>query len=225
MGNLTDPLTRALGKIEFYRNNGKSYGSASLVDGGNGSFIVVATAAHCLFDWEDKIFYNPVYFIPFNGKSRKRIKAKRAVIPNGWIKDAIVDYDTAFVVCEIDEVMEKGYPVQFKLEKGLEYKVYGFRDSIFKNNKPYISTGKAELDLQYSSTLQGISSKGKGGMSGGPWLIEKNGAYIQNSLTSMSLKSKKNMLWGPYWGETIKIAYEVAVGIIDKHSDVFIYDY
>jgi hypothetical protein len=220
-------LTDCLGKVEFWIKGKKSLGSGSLVKTLNTP--VIATAAHCLFDWEYKEFYEKVNFYPYVGNFKTSLSPVISVIPKIWADVGAVEYDTGFLVLsesiDLIEYNKYAIPVKFNLSNELSYSIAGFQNKIIPSRKPIISKGKAQKDLFKNSTLQGINSKGKSGMSGGPWISYQNSEYFQNSVSSMSFKSLKNMLWGPYWGDTIKSAYEVAIGSKQTDPRVLIHEY
>ncbi|MEW5593624.1 hypothetical protein ABGT24_08710 [Peribacillus frigoritolerans] len=221
-------LLRCLGKIEFRVNGKKSLGSASIVK--SLKFPLIATAAHCIYDWESKRFYDRVEFSPYSKDFKRSFKPVLAVIPKDWAEHGVVDYDTGFLVFDSESLTiidsdELGIPVAFNRPLNQEYLVSGFQNVLLPSKKPLISRGIAHPDFFKNSSLQGVRSKGKSGMSGGPWFTEVEGEYIQNSNTSLSMKSVKNTLWGPYWGETIEATYQVASGELLNDSRVLVHKY
>jgi hypothetical protein len=221
-------LLCCLGKIEFWVNGKRSLGSASILKSLNAP--VIATAAHCLYDWESKQFYECIRFLPYSEDFKVAFKPVLASIPKDWAQHGIVDYDTGFLVLEpeasnVINFEEKGIPVAFNMSRNLEYVISGFQNVLLPSKKPLVSKGIACTDSFKNSSLQGVRSKGKSGMSGGPWFTEFEGRYIQNSNSSLSMKSVKNTLWGPYWGKTIEAAYQVASGEISEDSAVLVHEY
>lgn len=205
-------LLNCLGKVEFWINGKKSFGSGSLIQTRN--FPIVATAAHCIYDWESKYFYESLSFLPFSTSFKTKLRPYAAVIPKIWSEKAIVDFDTGFLLfnsfSNIENYTKYTIPAVFNIPRELNYIVAGFQNRIFPSKKPTANFGKANQDFHRNSTLQSVKSKGKNGMSGGPWLTKHKGVYIQNSVSSLSFKSQKNLLWGPYWGETIEATFKVA---------------
>lgn len=218
-------LQRAIGKVIVIKKNIKikQVGSGSLVVSNNQKIVV--TAAHMIYDWHLKKYSKEVFFTPYK-KNAMKIRPIKAILPEAWISSGVIDYDTAFLVFEsqafaeiADQVTEM--PVIFDVERGLEYELYGFGKRF--NQKPQYSQGKAQDDSFHHSTLQGVASKGKRGMSGGPWYTKIDGVIYQNSVTSLLFRSAKGLLWGPYWGRMIKKAYDYAVGNSEDKSELQIH--
>ncbi len=221
-------LLSKLGKVEFWVNGKRSLGSASILKSVNAP--IIATAAHCVYDWESKQFYEHIRFLPYSEGFKVAFKPVLASIPKEWAKNGVVDYDTGFLVLEpeasnVINFEEKGIPVAFNMSRNLEYVISGFQNVLLPSKKPLFSRGVACADSFKHSSLQGVPSKGKSGMSGGPWFTEIEGRYVQNSNSSLSMKSVKNTLWGPYWGETIEAAYQVASGELSGDSTVLVHKY
>lgn len=222
-------LLSSLGKVEFWLNEkDRSLGSGSIVQSINSS-LIVATAAHCIYDWENKKFFERVSFLPYLEGFKVSYKPVLAVIPSEW-SEGIVDYDTGFLVfsstfLESVNYQEHAVPIAFNLPRNMEYTALGFQNILKPSKKPFISRGIAHEDRYKNSTLQGMKSKGKSGMSGGPWFTQYDGRYVQNTLTSLSMKSVKHTLWAPYWGNLIEIAYMVATGESEEDPRLLIHKY
>ncbi|ERN52019.1 trypsin-like serine peptidase [Alkalihalophilus marmarensis] len=202
----------SLGKIAFKVGKKQSFGSACLVKAPSNS-IMIATAAHCIYDWETKNSFKDLHFIPAF-EPEVRIPVQKCFVPKMWGEHSAVEFDTAFL--ELDVPAEKfdlyeRYSITpvFNIDKELDYLVYGYFPDLFlrPTKKQYMSRGKASQDIFKDSTLQGVKSKVKSGMSGGPWLTVYNNQLHINSVSSLSFKKVKNIIWGPYWGETIQNTY------------------
>lgn len=213
-------LLNSLGKIEFWIDRKRSLGSGSIVEVKSNK-LIIATAAHCIYDWKSKKFYEKVFFLPYVDNFKIKLTPIKAIVPRLWTEQAIVDYDTGFLVINLNDpnldYRNFAIPVKFNLPRCLNYLVMGFQNKIIPSKKPLICENKAHPDTYNNSTLQGISSKGKSGMSGGPWITYYEGEYVQNSVSALTFRSIKNKLWGPYWGEEIEAAYLVAS--IDRLED------
>ncbi|UOQ49763.1 hypothetical protein MUN88_06700 [Gracilibacillus caseinilyticus] len=220
-------ILHCLGKIEFWFKKKKSFGSASIIR--TTSIPIVVTAAHCLYDWDDQSFYKDVSFYPYIDGLKTKIKPRMAVIPKLWATQGALDYDTGFLTFEssstIHEYHTHAISAAFNLPPELTYFVTGFENKIIPSQKPFISHGKAQEDTYMNSTLQGVNSKYKSGMSGGAWVTKYQGQFVQNSVTSLSFKSVKNVLWGPYWGKTIESVFKVASGCEEPDSSVLTHRY
>ncbi|MDF1510266.1 hypothetical protein PZE06_19205 [Robertmurraya sp. DFI.2.37] len=222
------PLLSSLGKVEFWFNKkDRSLGSGSIIQSPH--FPIVATAAHCIYDWESQSFFERISFLPYLENFKVSYTPKLAVIPKDWT-NGIVDYDTGFLVfssmfSSTIDYQRHAIPIAFNLPRNMDYITLGFQNIFFPSKKPFISKGSAQKDIYKNSSLQGIKSKGKSGMSGGPWFTIHEGRYVQNSLTSLSMKSAKNTLWAPYWGELIEAAYRVAAGELEHDPRLLIHNY
>lgn len=224
------PLLSCLGKVEFWVNGKRSLGSGNIIKSPN--IPLIATAAHCIYDWETQSFYEQIAFLPYvEGKDfRISFKPVLATIPRVWAEQGAVEYDTGFLVLESSFEANSSYykyavPAAFNISRNLDYWVCGFQNRLFPAKKPLISQGVAQRDRFKNSSLQGISCRGKSGMSGGPWITKYEGEYVQNSVSSLSIKSVKNTLWGPYWGETIEAAYQVASGCLSADPRILVHKY
>ncbi|WP_026906712.1 trypsin-like serine peptidase [Paucisalibacillus globulus] len=213
--------------MEFWINGKKSIGSGSLVKSNH--LPIVATAAHCLFDWEEQKFYENIAFLPYYNNFTSRLSPLMAIVPKGWAEQGIVDYDTGFIILNnwnqgID-YNQLSITLRFNLPRELDYTIIGFQNKLFPSKLPFICKGPAEKDIYKYSTMQGVYSKGKSGVSGGPWFTYYEGEYIQNSVSSLSFKSVKNMIWGPYWGDVLEQAYLTSMCQDTISSDIVIHKY
>ncbi len=216
----------SLGKVEYWTEGKRSLGSGSLVKSSN--YAVVATAAHCVFDWVNNEFNQDISFYPYVLNLKFSYSPTEIILPKIWVEQSAVEYDTAFLVFAPDTMKEFNYqklalPVAFNLHKNMNYTIHGFPNRFWPSKKAHFDSGKAVSDNFYNSSLQGISSKYKSGMSGGPWVTFHEGKAIQNSTTSLSIRGNKNVLWGTYWGDTIQRAYQVATGVLKNNPEVVIH--
>ncbi len=221
-----DPITPSLGKVEFWIEGKKSLGSGNLVRSSN--YPVVATAAHCVYDWKKKSFYENISFSLYIDNFQEQHYPVAIVVPRYWTEQNAFEYDTAFLIFEASAMSKYdtyhiALPVAFDLPKNLEYSLYGFPNKFLPSKKVAFDSGKAQVDDYYHSSLQGIPSKRKSGMSGGPWVFYKNGEFIQNANTSLSINKRKNILWGTYWGDIIRRSYQVAIGALENDCEVIVY--
>ncbi|ELJ9287059.1 trypsin-like serine protease [Staphylococcus pseudintermedius] len=197
-----------IGNINFSIGNKHSRGTASLIKGETN--VLISTAGHCIYDWENKKIYDNIFFY-FQGK---KILIKEVILHKGWTEDGIVDYDTAFLIPDYKFLnklqMDPLIPL-FNHSHTTNCHILGFENKLFK------STFKHKLaptfkDYIYNSNLIGASIKFKSGTSGGPWIIKHNHNKYQIANTSLSFKNHKNILWGAYWGDEIKKMYSIANG-------------
>lgn len=193
------------------------------------NIVLVATAAHCIFDIYDKKFYEDIICSFWKDKFEKKYKVKKAFIPKRWIEEGALECDTAFVLLDTfdcKEYMNYAITPKFNLQRELDYAVMGFSGkTVFSSKSPITISGKAVLDEKYKFIVQGIECKNKNGMSGGPWLTSFDNEVVQNSVSSFSFRKKNKLLWGPYWGREIENVLYVACGIRNNSSKVITKEY
>lgn len=201
-----------VGRLRLGYEKFNQVASASIIKSKTG--LLVATAAHCAYDWERKQYYSKILFAPYFWKNKLEYKVVAVAIPKVWVELAAVEFDTCFLIME--EQFEKdcdgklcGIRPEFGLPIEQNYIIGGSRLFSFLKT-PYVTTSMSFPDKYQNSSLLGIKCTRTSAMSGGPWITYHDGEYVQNSMTSLSMKHVKNVLWGPYWGSTIKKAYEAA---------------
>lgn len=205
-------ITDYVGRLRFGYKKFNQVASASIIK--SKTTLLVATAAHCAYDWERKQYYDKILFFPYFWKNKRKYKVVAVAIPKIWVELAAVEFDTCFLIME--EQFEKdcdgnlyGICPKFDLPIEQNYIIGGSRLFPFLKT-PYVTTSMSFPDKYQNSSLLGIKCKRAVAMSGGPWITYHDGEYVQNSMTSLSMRHAKNVLWGPYWGSTIKKAYEAA---------------
>ena len=87
----------------------------------------------------------------------------------------------------------------FQFEENIELSIAYIKGLLIKKIECINVQGRKEFI--YGNKMIGVEFKGKRGLSGSPWFFQENGEWKQIALTSSKLKSQKNMLWGPEWGE------------------------
>lgn len=208
--------------IEFGKGSDyRQVGSASIIYGENGP--IVATAAHCVYDFSKKDYYEEIHFIAINDDGRKYSPIAVA-IPKAFVEHTYLEFDTCFLIMEDEftnneKFAQNALQVGFNMPKELEYSLWGYNGD---ENMPVNVCGRAISDQYKNTTLQGVMCKTTqmDGLSGGPWITEIDGVKIQNSISILSYNSVKDIMWGPYWGKCIKNAYEVANNKIVNKKDI-----
>lgn len=199
-------MRRSIGLLTYTNVVGKQQVGIANAIQYDGLFIV-ATAAHCVFDWEARAFNTDISFRPMVTRAGSVFKAREIAVHRGWATQAIVDYDTAFIKLDIsdDEAIATVSPskVRFDLPRGLEYHVIGVHRRLTSWQLVQFYDG-AESDVAARSTLQSVRAKPRRGMSGGPWFLNDGGQPIQNSVTSLTFGSSPSRLFGPYWGAEVE---------------------
>jgi hypothetical protein len=195
-----------------------------------GNKLLLATAAHCIFDTYTKSFTTNLNIFLYVEQLKKRYTISKAFLHKRWIEDGNLQYDTAFALFDTDTFEPANYyqyaiEPKFNLSRDLNYSIKGLSPSYFKIlTKPTTVSGKAKQHKEYPKIIQGIKCNNKNGMSGGPWLTMHEEQVVQNSVSSFSFKKTNEILWSPYWGEEIESVLHVACGIhID--SDTIVKNY
>lgn len=220
---------KCLVMVTFGSGLKRQVASGSLIKA-NG-MVFIATAAHCIYNTYEKYYFDNITFSLLSENYKKKYKISKAFIHKKWIDEAALECDTAFVLLDektfdnkkyIDYAVEPG----FNLEYGLEYGIKGFNAKLFFGRpKPVTVMGKAIRHDKYTRIIQGIICKRKNGISGGPWLTVYNNKIVQNSVSSFSFKNNDDILWGPFWGNTIENVLHIACGVHNGSSDVIIKEY
>lgn len=209
----------AIGIIEIGRNiKERQIASGSIVKGGR--YPLIATAAHCTYNYIKNAYYEDIFFTPIRVKDQK-YKVVAAAVPLQFINHTYLEYDTSFLILEEsfnenDIYEDIALDVKFSLPKELTYQIFGYP---YKRKQLAKSEGKAIKDTFKGSALQGVNCFEKDGMSGGPWITKYGQKMIQNSVSILSFNSVEGIMWGPYWGEAIERAYQVA-----KNPDIYSQD-
>lgn len=216
MKNMFEQYGKCIGKIEFGPSKKEKQVAVVSIINYNG-VILIATAAHCIYDTYKKK-YNDNVKVSFGiDKFASKYEADRVFLHKSWVEDGKLQYDTAFLLLKnFDSKKYIDYAVtpQFNMGVELDYAIIGFPIRFLSPTKlPVIYYGKGILHKKYPNVIQGISCKAKNGMSGGPWLTVSNNRVVQNSVSSFSFKKDNKILWGPYWGSEIESVLHVASGI------------
>lgn len=212
MKNDKEYIVNNMGKLKFGHEKFDQIASASILS--SSKHLVIATAAHCAYDWQQNQFYKKLVFIPYLGGEKQQYKVVAVAIPKLWIDLAAVEFDTCFLLLEerfTEEYDKKLYGLipQFNIPMKRNYIISGIRLIPFLK-MPYITISQSFEDKYQNSTLIGVKCRRKLAMSGGPWVTFYQGKYVQNSVTSLSMNHVKNVLWGVYWGDVIKKTFEAA---------------
>ena len=219
MKNMFEQYYGCVGKIEFGSSRKERQVAVVSIINYN-RVILVATAAHCIYDTYKKKFNDNVKVSFGIDKFALKYEVDRAYLHKSWVEDGKLQYDTTFLLLKnFDSKNYIDYAVtpQFNMDVELDYAIIGFPIRfLFPTKSSVIYYGKGILHKNYPNVIQGISCKAKNGMSGGPWLTISNNKVVQNSVSSFSFKKDNKILWGPYWGSEIESVLHVASGIHNK---------
>lgn len=134
-----------------------------------------------------------------------------------WINSEDINYDMAFAKVQSDTAAGTlsetvgASGVAFKEERGLACSAYGYpADVPFDGEGLEQCHGTASDDTLGGTQSQGIDCDMTGGSSGGPWFIGGDAGGYQNSVNSFGYKTQANVMYGPYFGDEAKQAYQEA---------------
>lgn len=184
-----------------------------------GNKLLLATAAHCIFDTYTKSFTTNLNIFLYAEKLKKKCTISKAYLHKKWIEEGALQYDTAFALFDTDTFNPDCYyqyaiEPKFNLSRDLNYSIKGLTPRYFRIfTKSTTASGKATQHKKYPQIIQGIKCNNKNGMSGGPWLTMHEDQVVQNSVSSFSFKNNNEILWSPYWGKEIESVLHVACGI------------
>ncbi|MBS1886993.1 MAG: trypsin-like serine protease [Actinobacteria bacterium] len=216
--------------------NGKVYGvfgisppqlfecSGSLVSGN-----LVLTAGHCVINPETGARAMLVIFMPgYNEQSEPygtavstatdyvftkswEQTAKPGSIPNEGNDLALLKMRT-----NVEATVGGALKIAFDQSCNQTYTQYGYPaekpydgEVLYSHVAPYLGPDTNPL---FSPTPMKIQSDFTKGASGGPWTVGPSSAPTVLSLTAYSYESQPGYLYGPYFGEVARKAYELALG-------------
>lgn len=216
MKSMFEQCVDCVGKIEFGPSKKERQEAVVSIVKHDG-VILVATAAHCIYDTYKKKYNNNVKVSFRIDQFATKYEVDRAYLHKGWIDDGKLQYDTAFLILKNFDgknYMEYAIEPKFNIGVELDYAIIGFpKRFLFPTKLPAIYYGKGILHEKYKNVIQGIICKAKNGMSGGPWFTIIDNRIVQNSVSSFSFKKDNKILWGPYWGSEMESVLHVALGI------------
>lgn len=202
-------LKKYVGVLTFKGKNGGSQKATACLFYYNTEWLV-ATAAHCIFDIDIEAFNNDFQF--YLPEVKIKLELSDITFHNNWIKLFAPEYDIAFFKVapssfDYTQSLDKDFlqPI-FEVSYNNTFSLVGYPMSILFFHRFHIEHNKGgKYDNTYNSTLIGISSKAKGGMSGSPLLIIENSKFKIVGTVSLSFNSEKDTLWSAKWNEEIKI--------------------
>ncbi|HEM3502770.1 TPA: trypsin-like peptidase domain-containing protein [Streptococcus suis] len=202
-------LKKYVGILSFKGERGGRQKATGCLFNYNGEWLV-ATAAHCIFDIDIGEFNRDFHF--FLPDRRIELELLDIAFHSNWIELFAPEYDIAFFrIAHSSDVYTQSLDeafVQPKFEVSYNnvFDLVGYPMSFLLFNKFHIDSNKiGKYDETYNSTLIGISSKAKGGMSGSPLLILENSKFKIVGTVSLSFNSEKDTLWSAKWNEEIKM--------------------
>jgi hypothetical protein len=207
--------TDHIGKV-FFTQGGQDYVcSGNAVSSGNES--TVATAGHCVNEdgsWATNWTFAPGYD---NGETPYGLwTASDLYSTQQWISGEDMNYDAAFAVVTPESGSATltdtvgGSAVAFNAQRGQQYTSYGYPAAApFDGESLENCQGTAFDDTLGDTDDQGIDCDMTGGSSGGPWFLG-GASGAQNSVNSFGYTNQADVMYGPYFGDVIKVTYDEA---------------
>ena len=168
---------------------------------------LLATAAHCIFDIESEEFNKDFKFlIPYN---KVKIELSNVIFHENWLKLYAPEYDIAFfkiVHTDYLECLDDTFlQPKFDISHDNSFSLAGYSASLLLFNRLTIECNRhGKYDQIYNSTLIGVETKAKGGMSGSTLMILDKYKFKIVGTVSLSFKSQKNTLWSAKWNAEMK---------------------
>lgn len=205
-----------VGKV-FFTQDGTDYVcSGNAVASGNGS--TVATAGHCVNDagtWVTNWVFVPGY--DHGSAPYGTWAATDLVSTDQWVQQEDINYDVAFATVVPEggsgtlESVVGSTGIAFNQARGQHYTAYGYpAASPFDGESLETCSGTAFDDTLGGTLSQGIDCDMTGGSSGGPWFL---GSGAQNSVNSFGYTAQADVMYGPYFGQDARDAYEEAAAL------------
>ena len=179
----------------------------------------LATAAHCVYDIDEDKFYTDFKFTQPN--SGKEYILGDVYLHKFWSSLYAPEYDIAFfnIYCDdnffnLDRTYLTPY---FEISNDNKFTIAGFPGKILRN-KLYIKRDNYWIsDRIYSSSLIGIRTCKKEGMSGGPLICQNEDSLSIVGTISLSFVSEKGILWCAPWNKDFKAILEFLTS--DKQAE------
>ncbi|CAD5901012.1 conserved hypothetical protein [Carnobacterium maltaromaticum] len=203
-----------IGKVIFFSGNKKYAGTGNIIYI-DAKKIIIATAAHCVYDYEQCTFFSNISF--YTDDIKEKVEVDKVFVNKSWVECGDLDADYAFMTIlkksvNVDFMNDlECTPPLFELGRGKTYSVHGIPNRFVIKEKIKTYMGHAIEDNYRHSNMQGVQAKAEVGVSGGPWLIDIDGTLYQNSNSSATFSEVEGILWGPYWGNECKAVYETSL--------------
>jgi hypothetical protein len=226
-GEFSTPLGNGKSEVKKYSCSG------SVVQSPHGNGDVVLTAGHCVIDPETgTLTSKTMFFVPGyrNGtEPYGRWYIEKMTTTQAWANTAKAGSypneggDLAFLEFEdnsegesIEEAVEGSLAVAFDKPCNQIYTQFGYpAESPYTGEILYSHTAAyagSDTNPLFSPVPMKIASDFTRGASGGPWATGIGTAPTVQSLTAYSYESQPGYLYGPYFGEAARKAYEIIIG-------------
>ncbi|MFL5908802.1 MAG: trypsin-like serine peptidase [Solirubrobacterales bacterium] len=228
---LTDTLSypnRVQGKVFFTKPGGGNFVcSGTVVDAGNSSTVI--TAGHCVHQagsWSSNFAFAPGYR-RLNGSGNAPYgiwPASDEAAPQPWVDSENLKYDVGAAVIARNTAGQTlqgavgARPIAFNQPTAQNYRSYGY-PAVPTSAHPWDGTRLWACDsnppiADSPSTAAGPNTLGigcdmTGGASGGGWVTSSGGGSL-NGVNSYKYSSQPDLMYGPYFGSSIKALYDFA---------------
>ncbi|HVX32986.1 MAG TPA: trypsin-like serine protease [Solirubrobacterales bacterium] len=198
--------------------------SGSLITGN-----VVVTAGHCVIDPETGIGarlvkFEPAYheghsgFLPTFGvvSEFSVTKSWRQTAKPGSVANEGNDVAFLKLVTDVESDIEGSLKVAFDQPCNQIYTQYGYPgeapyngEILYSHVAPYVGP---DTNPNFSPEPMKIASDFTRGASGGPWVVGSSSSSTVLSVTAYGYANQPGYLYGPYFGEAARRAYELVSG-------------
>ncbi|MEU6999053.1 hypothetical protein [Nonomuraea sp. NPDC046570] len=213
-------VSRATGRIFLTMDGVDFVCSASTVKSANKDLVV--TAGHCVKDgagaWADNWTFVPGYR---TGGERPygSYTARRMFVAGPWSRSGDDSFDVGMVALNrsggrhATDVV--GYQnIAFNRSRGGQIYGFGFpADAPYDGEHLVYCAGRLREDPYGQTRDQGVSCDMTAGSSGGPWLTDFDAATGRGTIVSLSsfkYSDNRNVMYGPYFGDSAKALFTMA---------------
>jgi hypothetical protein len=193
---------------------------------------VVLTAAHCVIDPETGVVARFVIFVPGYREHEEPFgtwEAGQYATTEAWKKTAKVGSvaneggDMALLVMNeneeeesLEEVVKGSLGIAFDQACNQTYTQYGYPAELPYDGEILYSHTAAyagpDTNLSFSPEPMKIASDFTPGSSGGPWTVGPSTSPTAVSVTDYGYEQQPGIMYGAYFGEEARAAYELASG-------------
>jgi V8-like Glu-specific endopeptidase len=212
-------VVKTTGKVFFTLGGSDYVCSGSAVTSTNKDTVL--TAGHCVHEGPGSFATNWAFVPGYNNGNRPygTFTARRLLTTSAWSRRGDFNYDVGFAL--MNQVSGKdltdtvgGQGIAFNQSRGKYMYAFGYpAASPYDGSDLIHCDGTVFQDTYGNSTDQGMDCDMTGGSSGGPWFYNFNtstGTGTLNSVNSFGYTGLDDVMWGPYFGNTISSLYTTA---------------
>jgi V8-like Glu-specific endopeptidase len=212
-------VVRTTGKVFFSLGGSNYVCSGSAVNSQNRDLVL--TAGHCVHEGPGSFATNWAFVPAYDNNSRPygTFTARTLLTTNRWQRQGDFNVDVGFAVMNpldgrdlVDTVGGQG--IAFNQSRGALMHAFGYPAAPpYDGQRLIYCSGAVQQDTNGRTTTQGMPCTMTGGSSGGPWFLgfdESTGVGTLNSVNSFKYTNVADVMWGPYFGNTIQSLYNSA---------------